>query len=240
MMHEKTTKGRRLSYKPVFESDMTAAERARIADALARQRAANAGTARLIASARCDVPGFDQVAKWVVARVKPHEERIVSEELTAKGISNWRPIAKRRQPPRHGKKSITIERPIFQGYLFIRLVPSAEAWVGALCASRLSGYLGRDGLPVCLPDSFIKALKVDCKKPGLADIPDKFPIGSKPEITSGPFTGFLSTVEKIKGNGERLKVEVNVFGRATLVEVGLDQLKLLAYRIRPMGRAGWR
>ena len=226
MMHDKNTKGRRLNYRPLRECDMTPAERARVADALSRQRASLAGTARLIAAACQDQPGFDQAARWVVARVKPHEERIASEELTEKGIANWRPIAKRRQPPRHGKQSITIERPIFQGYLFVRLVPSAEAWVGALCASRLSGYLGIDGVPVCLPESFIKALKVDCKKPGLADIPDPFPIGSRPEITRGPFQGFLSTVEKITANGERLKVEVNVFGRATLVEVGVDQLKL--------------
>ena len=49
-------------------------------------------------------------------------------------------------------------------------------------------------------------------------------VGDTVRVISGPFEGFLATVEEIKKEKQILKVRVSMFGRETPVEVEFGQV----------------
>src|SRR5690606_20491906 len=120
--------------------------------------------ARLIAMAREERPGFERMARWVVATCKSGSEQAVHDELREHGINVWCPLEKIRARPRRSLKAVDIYRPYFKGYLFVRVIPDNEAYVGLLSASRLMGIMGRDGKPFLMPDRLMDALMLGSRK----------------------------------------------------------------------------
>lgn len=52
-----------------------------------------------------------------------------------------------------------------------------------------------------------------------------FSLGDEVKITDGPFATFTGTVEEVNADKERLRVNVQIFGRATPVEIGMAQVE---------------
>jgi transcriptional antiterminator NusG len=55
-------------------------------------------------------------------------------------------------------------------------------------------------------------------------IESAFIIGEKIEIISGPFSKFMGTVNWIDQERNKVKVEVSIFGRPSLVDLTLDDI----------------
>jgi len=51
---------------------------------------------------------------------------------------------------------------------------------------------------------------------------NKYLPGEEVTILEGPFTNFNGKIESVKG--DKVKVEVSIFGRVSLIEVGLLQI----------------
>ncbi|MDE5798050.1 MAG: KOW motif-containing protein, partial [Treponemataceae bacterium] len=54
-----------------------------------------------------------------------------------------------------------------------------------------------------------------------------YEVGDQVKITDGPFATFSGTVEEINTERSKLRVMVQIFGRATPVEVDLMQVEKL-------------
>ena len=52
-----------------------------------------------------------------------------------------------------------------------------------------------------------------------------FSVGETVSIKNGAFQGFNAVVEAIDVERARLKVSVNIFGRATAVDLGTDEVE---------------
>ena len=52
-----------------------------------------------------------------------------------------------------------------------------------------------------------------------------FVVGEVVKVTDGPFNGFSGIIEKINEEKKKLSVEVKVFGRKTLLELGFMQVE---------------
>lgn len=78
------------------------------------------------------------VKQWFVLRVGHKREINVYNFLQNTGIEAWMPLKKTLQKRRFNKPSKPIEVPIFDGYLFVKVVPCAESWVGL---SRIEGVV---------------------------------------------------------------------------------------------------
>jgi transcriptional antiterminator NusG len=50
----------------------------------------------------------------------------------------------------------------------------------------------------------------------------KFMIGEQVTVTEGPFSTFHGTISEI--NGEKVSIEIKIFGRNTAVELTLSQI----------------
>ena len=58
----------------------------------------------------------------------------------------------------------------------------------------------------------------------IAVLSDKFVPGEKVEVKNGPFASFKGTVSSVDNDKEKVKVEVLIFGRSTMVDLTLSDI----------------
>lgn len=223
---------KKLEYRQLAEADLSARERDGV---YGRQSAAEGRRGRfaeLVAPARRDRLGFERVARWVVATCRVGREDEVSDSLTAAGIECWCPRERLRARPRRGLQAVDIFRPIFRGYVFVRIVPDSKAYAGLLIAARLRGLMGRDGVPYLMPEPLMQALMLaavesERKQKDVGDLPP-LPdlVGKRVVIRSGPFTDFAVTVRKLLAKRRQVVVDVMMFGGMTEMIVDVDSVRL--------------
>lgn len=167
-------------------------------------------------------------------------ERRAADDLTDIGVEAWLPECKIVVSRR--RRRAIIEGPLFPGYLFVR---------GALCDEWMAEVLGvRDVVdfvrmrsrPLAACDRQMANLQrlVDenggrlliengCVKRGY-DTPESEPTykpGQVVRVLDGPFASFNALVEKQAGPA-RLKLMLDIFGRATLTEVDEASVEAVA------------
>lgn len=226
-MQHKKINGATLAFRPMTEADMTHDERRRAYDARDRAAALRSARGNLVHEACCDKAGFDDLARWIVVTCRSGSEQVIAEELKDARISSWCPLEKFKTRPRRSLKPVDIYRPFFRGYLFVRLIPSHEAFAGLLSASRLNGIMGRDGKPFLMPPRMMDALMLGMKKRVVVqedEVKLPFSIGDRMRIKDGPFTDFTAMVRAALPDKWQAEVEVEIFGRMTPVTLDIDSL----------------
>ena len=227
-MQHRTMDGQRLGYRPMAEAELQEGERRRAYAEQDRAHKEISSRSRLISMAREDRPGFDRLARWVVATCKSGSEQAVHDELREQGISVWCPLEKFRIRPRRSLKAVDIYRPFFKGYLFVRVIPDNEAFVGLLSASRLKGLMGRDGRPFLMPERLMDALLLGSRKSKRDQDDDRvLPVreGQRVVIRSGPFSDFQATIRRVIGDRWKVMAEAEMFGRMTALELDIDSVE---------------
>ena len=53
----------------------------------------------------------------------------------------------------------------------------------------------------------------------------EFEVGESVRVTEGPFADFNGVIEEVNYDRNKLRVTVTIFGRATPVELGFDQVE---------------
>ena len=59
------------------------------------------------------------------------------------------------------------------------------------------------------------------------DVLIDFDIGDSVKVNAGPFNSFTGVVEELDFDKQRVKVSVSIFGRATPVELGFEEVELV-------------
>lgn len=228
MMQHRAMNGRKLGYRPMMEAELQEGDRHRAYAEQERAHSAMGARKRIVAMASGNRKGFDKHARWIVATCKSGIEQQVFEELREQGIEAWCPLEKIRARPRRSLKAVDIFRPYFKGYVFVRVIPDGEAFVGLLSASRLNGLMGRDGRPFLMPEKLMDALMLSAKK-SKHDHDDEraLPVrkGQQVVIRSGPFSDFQATIRRVMGTRWKLMAEVELFGRMTALELDIDSVE---------------
>src|SRR5229473_3357940 len=63
---------------------------------------------------------------WIVASTHPHKEQMALDNLSRQGFRVYCPKIRKRI--RHARRLHQVIRPLFPGYIFIRLDPQKEQW----------------------------------------------------------------------------------------------------------------
>lgn len=118
--------------------------------------------------------------------------------------------------------------PLLPRYVMVQL-DAVDQWKEIFRVSGLVGMTYCDGLPVLVPDMDIKrmrALETADGIPAAVSVRELFEVGDEVKVNDGPFASFPGIIEEILSAkiGEldpqaRIKVAVNIFGRATPVEL---------------------
>lgn len=225
MRIDQNISGKKLAYRPIRSEELTMNERRRIEMAKARNDAERAARENLMFMASRKRGGFEELARWIVCTCKAGLEEVISNELSARDIEVWCPTEKRRRPPLRGKKAVEIHRAIFRGYVFVRVIPDAEAFHGVLSASRISSIMGRDGKPFLMPERLMSMLVVKAAKREQLQEDATFKNGQAVTIRSGPFADFAATVRRVLG-GHKVEVEAALFGQMTSITLDVDSIEV--------------
>jgi transcriptional antiterminator NusG len=124
------------------------------------------------------------------------------------------------------KKSIR-EKVLYSGYLYFE-TPKILNEDELKTLSLLPNVMGMGGnrLPVLLRENDVKRILVDENLEQHTDSKRlKYIIGERVTVIDGPFNTFEGVISDVKG--EKVDIEVKIFGRNTLVELTLNQIQKL-------------
>ena len=124
-----------------------------------------------------------------------------------------------------GKKVIS-EKKFMPGYILIKMNMTDESWHLVKSVSKITGFLGSKTNPQSLSEhevqNIFQQLEAESKT---AVISSMFAVGDKVKIIDGPFDSFSGSVEEVDAEGQRMKVSVSIFGKATPIELAFAQVK---------------
>jgi len=150
-----------------------------------------------------------------VVAANPHCERIALEHLRRQNFGAYCPSVTRRV--RHARRSCDVQRPLFPGYLFVRM--HIRYWRPILSTVGVRSILRCGEKLSLLSDSFIQALR-ERELNGVICLPDHpFEVGQKVRITGGPFDGLVATIISMNEK-DRLSVLMELLRRSVKVSVG--------------------
>jgi transcriptional antiterminator NusG len=172
-------------------------------------------------------------AKWYIIQAHSNFEKRVMESLLSeseqKGLSHlFEEILVPTEQVieiRRGRK-VESERKYFPGYVLVKMDMTDEAYHLVKNTPKVSGFLGSTSKP--LPVSEAEVQRIVGKIAEAEDAPRStiiFEIGETVKVIDGHFQSFNGVVEGVDEASERLKVAINIFGRATPVELEYTQVE---------------
>jgi transcription antitermination factor NusG len=147
-------------------------------------------------------------------RVRTQSEKRVQSALNAAGIDEFLPTF--RETVRWSDRTKVVDRPLFPGYIFVRLVEVLPV----LQISGVVQLLGSNLKPLPIPEDQIDAVRRVCLSTVEAS-PCPYEVGADITIASGPLAGVKGIIRRIKG-ATRLVVAIEILRRAISVEIDAD------------------
>ena len=169
-------------------------------------------------------------ARWYVihtyssyeAMVKDSLEKLIENNNLQENIFEIKiPTEETLEEKANGKKKI-VERKKFPCYVFLKMIYSNDIWYLVTNTRGVTGFVGPQGRPLPLTEEEVKKMKLE---PIVVDI--KVEVGQKVKMTDGALDGFVGTVMSVDENEQKCRVEVEMFGRPTPVDVDFSQIEII-------------
>lgn len=175
-------------------------------------------------------------AKWYIIHAYSNFEKKVAEAIRAeaamKGLEDkFEEILVPTEEVvevRRGRK-VNAERKYFPGYVLAKMDMTDEAYHLVKNTAKVTGFLGSGKRPLPVPEAEVKRImgqmEDDAEKPRPTV---SYDIGETVRVTDGHFQSFNGVVEEVDDAKGLLKVAINIFGRATPVELEYGQVEKTA------------
>ena len=167
-------------------------------------------------------------ARWYVihtysgyeAMVKDSLEKLIENNNLQENIFEIQiPTEETLEEKANGKKKV-VERRKFPCYVFLKMIYSNDIWYLVTNTRGVTGFVGPQGRPLPLTPEEVERNGLETFK-GEVD----FAVGDMVSILNGPLEGFAGKVVSINESANKAKVNVEMFGRSTDVEVDFVQVK---------------
>jgi transcriptional antiterminator NusG len=120
---------------------------------------------------------------------------------------------------KNGKRKV-VERKLLPCYVFIKMIYSNQIWYLVTNTRGVTGFVGPQGRPKPLKEEEIRKMRLE-ETVSDAD----FKVGDKVKIDAGPLEGFDGEITELNDAAQKAKVNIQMFGRSTDVEVEYIQIK---------------
>lgn len=169
-------------------------------------------------------------AKWyVVHTYSGYENKVASTLQTTvenRGLQDMIPDVK--VPTeivteiREDGSSKEVERKLFPGYVFVKMVYTDETWYVVRNIRGCTGFVGPSSKPVPLTESEVYKMGVESRV-----VEVSYDVGDQVRIIDGPLEDFVGIVDELDADKNYVKVTISMFGRETPVELELNQAEKL-------------
>lgn len=162
-----------------------------------------------------------RLQRWAVANTHVNQEHIALEQLARQNYHAYCPIIVRQR--RHARRVETVRRPLFPGYLFIRLDLGRDRWrpilstVGVRTLVHFGEQLG------LLDDAFIQNLRKREWDGVIVQPASPYRPGQQVRLNGGPFDGIVATILAVSDK-DRLVILMDLLQRRVRATVTADQV----------------
>jgi transcription elongation factor/antiterminator RfaH len=154
--------------------------------------------------------------RWYVVHSQPCREFKAQAQLQRQGFRTFLPrFAK---TTRHARKLSTVSAALFPRYLFVELDVSRDRWRSVNGTIGVAGLVMGKELPTAVPSGIVESLLAACTADGFIDLSEKFGIGDRVRLLTGPFADLVGELARIDGAG-RVTVLLQLLGGAVPVSV---------------------
>jgi transcriptional antiterminator NusG len=120
----------------------------------------------------------------------------------------------------------TSKRKFFPGYILVHMDLNEETWHIVKDTPKITGFVGGGTNPPSISDEEVARMTQQIKEGAVKPKPKiRFEEGENVRVISGPFANFQGFVDEVRPDKEKVRVMVQVFGRATPVELDYTQLE---------------
>lgn len=148
----------------------------------------------------------------------PHREHIALEHLQRQDFWAYCPLIKRRRS--HARRVSDVMRPLFPGYLFVRINPTAQRWRPLLSTHGVRSLVRCGDELSLLGDDFVRELKAREVDGVIARPASPYHVGQQVRVAGGAFDGLIATIVELNER-DRLTVLMQLLSRS--VKVRLDE-----------------
>jgi transcriptional antiterminator NusG len=130
---------------------------------------------------------------------------------------------------KRGKK-VQVERKFMPGYVLAKLNLTDDIYHLVKNTPKVTGFLGSMNKPQ--PISEREAARyfggvAEAQAAPQREISVDYEIGDSVKVNAGPIASFNGIVEELDFDKQKVKVSVSIFGRATPVELGFEEVELV-------------
>jgi transcription antitermination factor NusG len=163
-----------------------------------------------------------QMDGWFALYTISRHEKRVAVHLGHRDIEHFLPLYRSKRKWKDGSR-VTLELPLFSGYLFVRIGRNQRGGVLGVPGA-VALVMGTGGEPAMLPDATIQRLRSGLQEREAKPHP-LLTAGRRARICSGAFAGFEGVVVRQK-NLYRVILTMENIMRSFSVELGVEDLEL--------------
>ena len=125
-----------------------------------------------------------------------------------------------------GGKKRTSKRKFFPGYIMVHMELNDETWHVVKGTPKITGFVGNATDPPAISEEEVARMTQRIKEGAAKPKPlINFDEGENVRVITGPFANFQGFVDEVMEDKEKLRVMVQVFGRATPVVLGYSNVE---------------
>ena len=153
-----------------------------------------------------------ELPQWYAVHTSAQREKKVANYLLQCGVEQFLPVYENRR--RWKDRVVTIETPLFTGYVFVR-IPLLEK-LRVLSAPGVARFVSQNGKPAVIPEADIERVRSGLVKGAMPH--PYLTIGRRITVIRGPLAGTSGILIR-KKNNLRLVVCIDSIARAMAIEV---------------------
>ena len=156
------------------------------------------------------------LSAWIVVNSQPHREQIALENLARQAFDSYCPMVRTRV--RHARRTQEVLRPLFPGYLFVRVNADLQRWRPILSTYGVRTLVRCGDRPSFLDDRFVEGLQAREIDGAIVRPTSPYEPGQRVKMAGGAFDGLIATILEMDEK-DRLVVLMDLLNRQTRVRV---------------------
>lgn len=116
----------------------------------------------------------------------------------------------------------TVSRKLFPGYVLVHMFMNDVTWYIVRNTRGVTGFVGPESKPVPLSESEMRTLGINVK-----EVQIDVAVGDEIKVITGAWEGNSGAIKTINEGKQTVTIEVDIFGRATSVEIAFTDIQKL-------------
>ena len=114
------------------------------------------------------------------------------------------------------------QKKMFPGYVLIHMIMNDDTWYVVRNTRGVTGFVGPESKPVPLTEREMRAMGIVTEAPVVhIDVE----VGDQIKVITGAWEGNVAVVKAINESKRTVTIDVDIFGRATSVEIGFGDIQ---------------